>query len=302
MGDRSAVEDGTWYSGEPLWVTAETQGMVAASYFFVGSEAAVGGVTPSYWYRYDGSIPNNDRVDQVIDWLKFPAESRPHMITLYFSDVDNAGHSYGPGSPEVGAAVAAVDGSLGRLLDRLSELDHEEDVYVVVVSDHGMLAATADGADPVDPTLFPGVSFVTMGTYASIFVDDDTPGRAEQVRDSLQAMLPGHGVYLRADVPERLHYSSNPRVGDIVIVAPSGRTVVTPSSIPENTYYTHGWDNDFPEMWGVFLAQGSRISSGQTIDMFEAVHVYPMITHLLGLEANPEADGRLEVLLPVVGG
>src|SRR5690625_2597493 len=31
-GERSAVEDGRWYGGEPIWVTAVRQGMVAASY------------------------------------------------------------------------------------------------------------------------------------------------------------------------------------------------------------------------------------------------------------------------------
>src|SRR5690554_7046622 len=46
MGNREAVEDGRWYGGEPIWVTAETQGMVAASYFWVGSEAPVMGVHP----------------------------------------------------------------------------------------------------------------------------------------------------------------------------------------------------------------------------------------------------------------
>src|SRR5690625_793301 len=32
-GERSAVEDGRWYGGEPIWVTAERQGMVAAAYY-----------------------------------------------------------------------------------------------------------------------------------------------------------------------------------------------------------------------------------------------------------------------------
>ena len=300
MSNRTVVEDGTWYRGEPIWVTAERQGMVSASYFFVGSEADVGGVRPSYWHRFDGTVPNNDRVDAVLEWLELPAENRPHMITLYFSDVDGAGHGFGPESDEVGAAIATVDGNLGRLLDGIERLAHAEDVYVLLVSDHGMLIAPADKADVVDPALFPGVRFIELGPYGSIFVDEGGAERAAQVRDSLQDMLPEHSVYLRADVPERLHYSADPRIGDIVIVAPRERTIVTQA--PQGDSYTHGWDPQVDEMGAIFLAMGPGIAGGQSMDAFESVHVYPFIAHLLGLQANPEADGRLAVLLPVLGG
>jgi predicted AlkP superfamily pyrophosphatase or phosphodiesterase len=301
IGDRSVVEDGTWYLGEPLWVTAERQGMVAASYFFVGSEADVGGVRPSYWHRYDGSVPNDARVDAVLDWLALPPEGRPHMITMYFSETDDSGHRHGPESSEIAASVASVDGSLGRLLDGIAALPHGDRVYVVLVSDHGMLAAPAEKADVLDPSLFPGVRFITGGPYASLVVDEGDAGRAAQVRDSIQAMLPGHGVYLRQDVPERLHYSADPRIGDIVVVAPAEHTVVTPDGIPEHGSYTHGWDNAVDEMGAIFLAMGPGIAGGQTIEGFESIHVYPFVTHVLGLQANPDADGRLAVLAPILG-
>jgi len=302
IGDREVVEDGSWYGGEPIWVTAERQGMVAASYFFVGSEADVGGVRPSYWHRYDGSVPNETRVDAVLDWLAMPLESRPHMITLYFSDTDDAGHRYGPESAEIATTVAKVDADLGRLLDGIEGLPHGDQVYVVLVSDHGMLVADATKADVVDPSLFPGVRFVELGPYGSVFVDEGGAARAVQVRDSLQDMLPGHGVYLRADVPERLHYSANPRIGDIVLVAAAEHTIVEPDRVPSSDYYTHGWDNQTDEMGAVFLAVGPGIAPRQRIEAFESVHVYPFIAHVLGLQANPEADGRLEVLRPILGG
>ena len=39
MTNRKAVEDGRWYFGEPLWVAVEKSGGIAASFFWVGSEA-----------------------------------------------------------------------------------------------------------------------------------------------------------------------------------------------------------------------------------------------------------------------
>ena len=173
-------------------------------------------------------------------------------------------------------------------------------MYVVLVSDHGMLGAPASDADVLDVDLFPGVRLAASGPYASIFVDEGGPERAAAVRDSIAAMMPENGVYLRADVPERLHYSGDPRVGDIVVVAAAGRTVVTPDRIPTSDDHTHGWDNAVLEMGGIFLALGPGIAGGQTIDVFESIHVYAFLAHVLGLTANPEADGSLEVLLPIL--
>ena len=301
IGNRAAVEEGSFYRGEPIWVTAELQGMIAASFFFVGSEAPVKGVQPTYWNRFDASIPNDARVDQVLTWLGMPLENRPHMITLYFEDVDNAGHNFGPGSAGVGGAVATVDQNLGRLLNGIAALPHGDDVFVVLVSDHGMMSEPADGADVLDIAQYQGVRLGASGPYASLYVDEGGAERAAAVRDSIAATMPENGVYLRADVPERLHYSADPRAGDIVIVAAEGRTIVAPDRVPDNDGFNHGWDNAFLGMGSIFLTQGPGIAGGQTIDVFESIHIYPLLAHVLGLTPNPDVDGRLEVLQPILG-
>jgi alkaline phosphatase D len=72
ISDRDAVGDGVFYGGEPIWVTAETQDMTSATFFWVGSEAAIKGVRPTYWYTYDWTIPFEDRIDSVVNWLSLP--------------------------------------------------------------------------------------------------------------------------------------------------------------------------------------------------------------------------------------
>jgi predicted AlkP superfamily pyrophosphatase or phosphodiesterase len=298
MGDRSVVEDGAWYRGEPIWVTAETQGMVAASYFFVGSEADVGGVRPTHWRRYDGSVPNEARVDQVLEWLSFPEAERPHLVTLYFSDVDGAGHRYGPGSPEVGTAVAEVDRMLGRLLDGVESLPHGDRVYVLVVSDHGMLLADPEKVHVVDPAAMPGVRVAELGPYASFFVEGGREA-AVRLRDSLRTAIPAADVWLREEVPERFHYSDDPRIGDVVALMEPEWTVAPPDRIPFGLSWTHGWDNRLESMGGIFFAVGPDVRRGLRLEPFESVHVYPFVAHLLGLKPAP-VDGRLEVLAPLL--
>ena len=300
ISDREAVEDGRFYRGEPIWVTAERQGMIAASFFFVGSEAPVGGHHPTHWNRFDASIPHETRVDQVLAWLDMPAEERPHMITLYFEDVDGAWHNGGKDSPETAAAVARVDASLQRLLDGLDELEHGDEVYLVLVADHGLMPAPAEGTALLDLDVYPGVRWGESGPYGALYVDEGGSERLPALRDSIAADLPDFDVWLREDVPERLHYSSDPRIGDIVILAPGGRMVRPGDWAPRSTH-THGWDNLTPEMGAIFIARGPGIAPGQTIAAFESIHIYPFLAHVLGLTPNPDVDGRLDVLRPILG-
>lgn len=301
MNDRSMVEDGSWYRGEPIWVTAERQGMLSASFFFVGTEADVGGIRPTHWRRFNAQVPNAERVDTVLGWLALPPEIRPHLLTLYFSDLDDVGHTFGPDSRQVKDAVARVDRELGRLLDGVEALPHGDRVYVVVVSDHGMLLSRASRAQGLDLGRFPGVRFVEGGPYASLVVDRGGPERLPALRDSLQDLLPEATVWLREDVPRRLRYSSDPRIGDLVILADPGATVVPANRLPRRDTYTHGWDNRTPEMGAVFLARGPGIAGGQVVAPIESVDVYPFLAHLLRLEPA-EVDGRLDVLLPLLSG
>jgi len=97
--DTKTNGDGSWYSGTPLWVLAEKQGMRSACFFWPGSEAAIQNVRPSYYLHFDDKFPDEQRVDQVLSWLKLPEDKRPHFITLYYSNVDHAGHEYGPSAP-----------------------------------------------------------------------------------------------------------------------------------------------------------------------------------------------------------
>ena len=116
INNREMVEDGTFYGGSPIWVQADKANMVSASYFFVGSEANIQGIKPTYYHIYDGNIKNDVRVAQALNWLTLPKKERPHIITMYFSDMDDIGHKYGPNNDEkLKKVLFDLDNNLGDL-------------------------------------------------------------------------------------------------------------------------------------------------------------------------------------------
>ena len=204
------VSDGTWFGGEPIWVTAERQGMVSACFFWPGSEADIKGIRPTYWNRYDGSVPNEQRIETVLGWLRLPAERRPHVITLYFSDVDSASHKAAIGGSDVAAAVMAVDRSLGMLLDGLDRLENRDRVLLMLTSDHGMAdtgsVRIVQLGDVIDTT---GVRAGFSGPVTALHVSPEA-GTPAAVRDRINAKLEHGRAYLRQEVPERHHFRATP--------------------------------------------------------------------------------------------
>jgi len=147
--NRKLVEDGSFYGGTPIWVLANKAKMVTASYFFVGSEANIQGITPTYYKKYDGSIKNNIRVAQAIIWLRMPPKKRPHLITMYFSDMDDIGHKVGPNNDEkLKKVLYALDENLGKLFKGVKESGLP--VNIIIVSDHGMAAIKSSNFIPIE--------------------------------------------------------------------------------------------------------------------------------------------------------
>lgn len=292
MGDTTTVVDGSWYRGEPIWSTAEKQGMVAASFFWVASEALIAGARPSRWKKFDLRVPNFDRVDTVLTWLALPPENRPHLVTLYFSDVDGAGHDHGPLSYQVDTAAKRVDAALGRLLDGIEKLAIRDRVYVILVSDHGMSEVSRRWYAALDTLIdMQGVRMVDPGPNVNLHVQGGRQ-RAIVLRDSINRRMRHGRAYLRGELPAHLHYNADPRAGDLIVVMDDHFTVGRADRPPRDGEATHGWDPTIPSMHATFVARGPGIPAGKVIGNFENVDVYPYIAELLGLRPAAAIDGK----------
>ena len=297
LADPKAVTDGSWYSGTPLWSLAEQQGMHAACFFWPGSEAEIAGKRPTYYLKYEDTFPDEKRIDQVLAWLNLPPEQRPHFITLYYSNVDHAGHKFGPDAPETREAVRQVDTLIGELHTRIAK--SRLPVDLIVVSDHGMVATKGAW---IDLDKFADLShFTTDGPL----LYGDSEAATEHAYQQLKSASGDFKVYRRARVPANFDYDQSPREGDPVII-PTGPFAIR-AHAPEDPAKdfppnkgSHGYDpREMTEMRAIFYAEGPDIRKGATVRPFENVNVYPFIAELLGLDA-PASDGKLSVLAGVL--
>ena len=294
MGTVKEVQDAMWWGGEPIWVTAQRAGLVAATMFWPGSEAPIEGVRPRYWRAYDGALPGGDRVAQVLQWVDLPDAERPRLIHVYFSDVDSAGHDDGPESPAVRDAVTRVDGYLGDLIRGLDGRGLLNQVNIVVVSDHGMAATDSRHVIVLDDYI--SLNDVEVADINPTLGLVPKPGRETAVFRALSRVKRLH-VYRRGETPERWHYRDHPRIPPIVGVADEGWQVMRRATLDQIRAGTvhddrgaHGYDPKFKSMRGIFVAAGPAFRQGTTVEAFENVQIYDALAQVLGVMPAPN-DG-----------
>jgi len=291
IGDRDMVSNPDAYFGEPIWVTAEEQGIKSASYYWVGSEAPIKGRHPSYWKKYDGSVPYMDRVDQVINWLKLPINKRPGMVTLYFDEPDGIGHKFGPVHESTGEVVEYLDSVLGYLRSEIAALEYGHRVNLIVVSDHGMGSISPDRyINLYDVINEEWIEMIVGGN--PVYLIDAVDGYEDSVTNALNGIM-GVSAWQKEDIPEYLHYGISPRFPGIVVVADSTWSLGTHTNAYGYTGGAHGYDNAFTDMHTIFFADGPAFKDGYTHPGFPNVDVYGIIAHILGLELA-QTDGDME--------
>ncbi len=275
ISKREVSSDPRWWNeAEPIWVTAEKAGVHTATMFWPGSDVAIRGVLPSHWKLFDIKMPADARVDQALAWLDGPPADRPRLLTLYFDDVDTAGHHQGPDSPGLNEAAAKVDAAIARLEAGLKARGIAANL--VVVSDHGMAPTSPERRIYADDLLdMSTIKTTTMGAFMSLFPQ---PGHEAEVEKALLAPQPHMQCWRKADIPARYHYGKNPRVPPIFCLPETGWEITTHSYKPSQPAFgDHGFDPFSPEMRRSSSRVARRSEAGIRLPTFDNVDVYPLV-------------------------
>ena len=292
--DRAEVANPMWWGGEPIWNTAQRQGLIAGTMFWPGSEAPVGGMRPRYWREFDEAVPAAARVDQVLEWLDRPKGERPSLVTLYFDQVDRMGHWYGPESTQVRDAIVQADAQLGRLVEALTARGQLDRTNLVVVSDHGMAPTTQRQTIFVDD--YVSLNDIEIADINPTLGVIPKPERVEAVYRTLANAHPRLTMYRAAETPESWHLRGQARVPPITGVADEGWVVLRRADFAEYWHRSptggqHGYDPDVKSMRGLFVAAGPAFKAGAVVPAMENVNVYRAVALALGIEPrDTDAD------------
>lgn len=275
---KSEAMDKKWWGGEPLWVTAESQGIRTAIHMWPGSEALIMDVEPAYLDKYNGKELLSNKVSRVLELLDKPgqedsqaqiADMRPQLIAAYVPNVDQHGHLYGPNSTEIRTTITDVDTMLDQLFQGLKSRNLTDIVNVVIVSDHGMATTDTNRLIQLEDIIDTSLIEHTDG-WPLYGLRPKDPAHLQGLYDTLAAeaaINPNFEVYLRdVNMPERYHFSKNERIAPLWIVPKTGWAIVTKDEfdvaegktkgIAYHPRGLHGYDHEHPLMRAIFIARG----------------------------------------------
>jgi len=289
------VQDGRWYEAEPFWVTVEKAGLKSAIYHWPGSEAEIMGYRPSHYHVYDGSVTNEEKIDQVLDWLDLPSDERPEFIAFWVNEANYYGHRLGVEGAAMDSVIQGLDLDVGRLLTGLEQRDLLDRVNVIIVSDHGMVNLDEDRVLFLDDYIsMQDLERYRFGPFAML---DPVEGMLDSVYSALHAAHPDFHVYRKEETPEHLHYRNHPRITQLVGIPDESWYVSTHHSFDNYGFggyvATHGYDPYISSMQAIFLASGPHFQKGMTVPKFQNIQIYNLLTSILELDGAPN-DGDLE--------
>ncbi|KAL2269055.1 hypothetical protein VTJ83DRAFT_3901 [Remersonia thermophila] len=314
-GQPAKAMDPKWWQGEPFWVTAQKQGLKTAIHMWPGSEAHILGITPTYIDNYNGKELLTNKVDRILGFLDMPDDHRPQIIAAYVPNVDSDGHNYGPNSTEVRFTIQKVDKMLDLMFTGLDKRNLTNLVNVIVVSDHGMATTDVTRLIQLEDLVDLDKIEHTDG-WPLIGLRPKNPNDLEDIYRGVLEKTKGNAnveVYLRdVNMPERYHFSKNPRIAPLWIIPKAGWAIVKKDEMDvkkaqaEGAVYSprglHGYDHEHPLMRAIFIARGPAFQHppNSRLEVFQNIEVYNLLCDSVGITPAPN-NGTLRLPLKTIG-
>ncbi|KAL3474832.1 alkaline-phosphatase-like protein [Aspergillus californicus] len=310
-----------WWNAEPLWMTAENQGVRTAIHMWPGSEAHIGGVEPTYVDKFNGSEALPRKTQRILDLLDLPGletpseSSRPQFIAAYVPNVDADGHRYGPNSTEIRGTISQADDMLAGLFSGLQERNLTDVVNIVIVSDHGMATTSTERLVQLDDLIDLDLTSHIDG-WPLRGIRPKRPEDLQTLQDQLQLVASKYSdaieIYTREDMPERYHFKNNDRIAPLWVIPKTGWAIVerpefdAQVALQKGEVYhpmgIHGYDHEHPLMRAIFVARGPAFphAPNSRVDNFQNINVYNILCDSLDITPHPN-NGTLRLPLKPSG-
>jgi predicted AlkP superfamily pyrophosphatase or phosphodiesterase len=293
----SFPNDASLLQAEPIWITAQRQGVRTLVYDWPLSYGTWHGARCAYARdAFDAKPTDEQRLDEIISTWQSDRNAKPLRLLMgYIKKPDALGHRFGPESPQVAQAIAETDALLDRFVERAVEhfrqtAKHRDELYVIITTDHGMMHIhTLVNVDKLFTTPPPKETRITTsGPLAFIYLDQLPPPQHAQVIATMLDELKRYNfiaAYTRQSMPKEWHLDHPTRSGDIVLMLQPGYSFNR--SKPLTTYPVSGADSR--------ATHGFPVSGCPEMRGFAAIWRYP--TPLGGRDLG---EVRVEQLHPTV--
>ncbi|MGH0137698.1 UNVERIFIED_CONTAM: hypothetical protein FKN15_040739 [Acipenser sinensis] len=234
-----------WWGGQPIWITAEKQGVKAGTLFW----------------------------------------PLPYVYAFHSEQPDSVGHKYGPLSNELNGPLKDIDRIIGQFMDGLKQMKLHRCVNLMIVGDHGMEEANCDKTEFLssylsnvdDIILVPG----SLGRIRSRSPNNSKYDPKAVVSDLTCKKSDQHfKPYMKQHLPKRLHYANNRRIEDIHLLVERKWHVARKSGEGRKhpgkcTFFgDHGYDNKINSMQTIFLGYGPTFKYKTKVPAFENIELY----------------------------
>ncbi|XP_067467965.1 venom phosphodiesterase 1 isoform X1 [Thunnus thynnus] len=282
----SEKDNPAWYLGQPIWHTAKYQGLKSGTFFWPGSDVKINNSFPDIYQPYNGKVPFEERVFNVLKWLQLPDDERPDFFTLYLEEPDKSGHSFGPVSGGLIEGLQGVDKIIGQLMNGLKQIGLDRCLNIIIVADHGMEDTSCDRKEVLQDMVGDISKYwVTEGTLGRIRAKNkDTVLDSAGLVANMTCKKPDQKIkpYLKANLPKRLHFANSRRIEDVsVLVDPKWLFERYPGSLTFCAGGAHGYDNDAESMHAIFLSYGPKFQYETEIEPFSNIELYNLMCDVL---------------------
>jgi len=241
---------------------------------------------------------------------------RPNFMLLHLEATDTAQHDRGPRSPEALAALAAADRHVATVLDAVDAAGLRADTNVVIVSDHGFVAAgqrlelntlfKAEGwlqVDELGRVTQWEVYFQASGGSGFVFLKnpDDLKIR-KRVRAMLDAVAsdPANGVERVFSTEDLRAVGADPRASFAVdmrsgFYAGGGSSALIVQATGRGG---HGNDPSRPDLHASLIMAGPLVPRAGGLGVVRMTQIAPTIAAWFGVHLSRKADEPL-ALTPV---
>ena len=297
MGDSTKRFNPKYYLKEPIWITAQKQGVITGNIYWLGGDVPIQGQYPTYWRNWNEQ-PHwefEERIDEAVRLMSLPKKERPRLLMVYFDEPDHTGHVTGPISAETAEMTHRMDSLMHGFYLRLKALPHGKKINFILAGDHGMTEISPERfiswAEALDDAW---IEDIAGASPTSIVCKE---GMVDTVYNTL-SRIPHLNVYRHGEMPDSLNYGTSDRLGDIIVSPDLGWQF---NFAPSQNRGAHGYAPQESDMLVCFRAIGPDFKRRYEavpyeqgrIAGFKNIDLYPLLCHLLRIDPAP-VDGDLE--------